>query len=366
MDRQIPVKASAAGVAQQIAVTANIPWTLVPSADWIVLDKESGEGDGTFTVTIAPKETPSSRTGSVSIYYGMSKKSEIGVLQEGFTVEITVSDESFNATSDASSKTVTVTSNYAWTATSNAAWVTVSPSEGEAAATPQDLLINWTEASGADRDAVVTVKSGNVTRTIAVHQDKAAAKPIVLDVVFSNGTKSNQPFTTNLVSSVASSYSLGPKQYTLKETTYQFEIYSAYIGHLINTANGCLLLAWDDEVYEKDLRKEPFAYIKFPAIPDYKLAKVTIATSSTAPNPASTKYPAYITPTYGNSNEEAIAAAIASTDDLGRTGLANPNVLTTTNPAANTAYYLFLTPQTGKTTGYQTMILEFHLEYQPE
>ena len=107
------------------------------------------------------------------------------------------------------------------------------------------------------------------------------------------------------------------------------------------------------------------AYIKFPAIPDFKLSKVTIATSSTAPNPTTVTYPAYITPTYGTTNAEAIAAAVASTADLGRTGLTNPNVLTLTNPAANTAYYLFLPPQTGKTTGYQTMIMEFHLEYQP-
>ena len=360
------VKTNSAGIAQTIAITANIPWTLEASADWIGLDKEEGEGNGSFTVTIGPKETPSARTGSVAVYYGMIKKFEIGVRQEGFKVELTVSDESFNATEEAGSKTVTVTSNYAWTVTSSASWVTVAPDSGEAAATAQNVVISWQEAGGSERDAVVTMKSGDVTKTVAVHQDKAEAKPIVLDVVFTNGSKSNQPFTTNFISSVASSYNLGPKTYTLKETTYQFEIYSAYIGHLINTVNGCLLLAWDDGVYTKDIREEPFAYIKFPAIPEYKLAKVTIATSATAPNPSTLTYPAYITPTYGSTNAEAIAAAIGSTSNLGRTGLANPNVLTTTNPAANTAYYLFLPPQTGKTTGYQTMIMELHLEYQPQ
>ncbi len=358
------VKTTAAGATQTVNLTSNVAWTAeFPS--WVSLDKTSGDGNAAIAVTVEPYADFTDRTGEIAFYFGMSKKTVVGLKQDGYVVELSLDKEAIAATTDAGNATVTISSNVAWTATSPVTWITLTPAEGEAGAS-QAITVAWAEAVGEERAADVAIKAGNVTKTIAIHQDKAEAKPIVLDVVFTNGSKSNQPFTTNFVSSVASSYNLGPKTYTLKETTYQFEIYSAYIGHLINTVNGCLLLAWDDGVYTKDIREEPFAYIKFPAIPEYKLAKVTIATSATAPNPSTLTYPAYITPTYGSTNAEAIAAAIGSTSNLGRTGLANPNVLTTTNPAANTAYYLFLPPQTSKTTGYQTMIMELHLEYQPQ
>ena len=91
------------------------------------------------------------------------------------TLEVDKAEVALAAT--ASEATIKVTANNAWTATADAEWVTVTPASGNAAAEPVEVKVAATanEATEA-RTATVTVKAGELTKTVAVTQAAATAE----------------------------------------------------------------------------------------------------------------------------------------------------------------------------------------------
>jgi len=349
-------------------VESSADWRLDTSEDWLSADMGRGApGKSTVTLTVLPNDNFAARTGYAKICFGMKTLASVVVVQDPFVVSTSLSKKSLEAPIEGGGTQVEYTSNYPWTATSDK-WITLSPDSGEASDAAQSLSVTFEEASALERSGKIIFVAGNVRDTVIVHQDKALAKPIVMEInLFDSSTgkhSSKLAIKESIVSSVAQSYDKGVVKLTLVNyPDYSLEYYSSYIGPLMNGASG--LITAPAIVSGKTTNAirptEGFAYIKFPAISGFKLDKVEIV----SPNVASsnTNFPTYITPTYGSSNAEAKAAAVTPVINLLRNSTAVYNL---SGSVDNTSYYLFMEPNGGTSTttnGY--LISSITLTYNP-
>lgn len=354
-----------AGGSVTLDVDASVDWRFDTSDDWIVPDKERGAaGKSTITLTVAANDNYVAKNGKITFNYGMKVLSTVVVMQDPFVVVTSLDKKSFEAPTAGGSESVSYTSNYAWKATADS-WITVAPASGEASDAAQAVSVTFDEASALERNGKVIFIAGNVKDTILVHQDKASAKPIemVLDFWDASTNKHNSKlvFKEALISSSASAKNLGVKTFTLVNYPYTVEYYASYLGPLINSTSGLMSYVGivSGNTSNAIRATEGFAYIKFPAIAGFKLDKVVIKTPATA---STQKFPSYITSTYGNSNEEAKAAALTPVVDMARDSTVEYIL---TGSAANTAYYLFMEPNGGTSQTYAYTISCITLTYNP-
>lgn len=347
---------------------SSVDWRFDSSVDWLASDVSRGpSGKSTVTLTVLPSDDFSSRTGFAKFCFGMKTLTTVVAVQDPFVISTSLSKKSLEAPTAGGETLVEYTSNYPWTATADK-WITLSPDSGEASDAAQSLSVTFEEASALERSGKIIFVAGNVRDTVVVHQDKALAKPIVMEInLFDSSTgkhSSKLAIKESIVASVAQSYDKGVVKLTLVHyPDYSLEYYSSYIGPLMNGASG--LITAPAIVSGKTTNAirptEGFAYIKFPAISGFKLDKVEIV----SPNVASsnTDFPTYITPTYGSSNAEAKAAAVTPVINLSRNSTAVYNL---SGSVDNTSYYLFMEPNGGtSTTANGYLISSITLTYNP-
>ncbi|MBR1869322.1 MAG: BACON domain-containing protein [Bacteroidales bacterium] len=363
------LEATIAGLETTLALTSNVAWRAEVSDDWVTIGTAKGDaGTAAISVTVPEYTGFEERRAEIAFFFGYSKKTVVTVTQDAFVASLDVSETSFEADKAGGTRNITISANTDWTASCDEAWIALSLESGKAG---QDIPVNITylEASGSERNATVTFTAGNLTKTVAIHQDKGEAKlkdNIVIDMAFSNGTTVDKDVLTTRFSTTVNTDAKDYGVFTCNlkaNPDYEFEFYSSYISHLIGTATGILILPAIVSGYtSKAIRPaEAFAYIKFPAIEGYKLAAVSVYTSNAASS--SQKFPVYITTTYGTSNAEAIATALASSEDVGRKGNDDPTALNLSGTAANTSYYLFMPAMSGSTTAYQYQFRRITLTY---
>ena len=91
-------------------------------------------------------------------------------------IDITGGTE-FSFTEEAGSGTVTFTSNTDWTATASESWVTVSPTSGAGSDQPAKITITCEPNTDTEaRTATVTIKAGELTKTVTINQEGAPAE----------------------------------------------------------------------------------------------------------------------------------------------------------------------------------------------
>jgi len=180
-------------------VESNTSWTVSYDTDWLLsVYPQSGNNNGTLTVTYSENTTTSQRTGTITVTGGGSPKT-VTVTQEAALTILTVTPSNRSATKDSGSTTFTVESNTNWTVSDNAAWLTVSPASGNNNGT---LTATYSEnTTTSQRTGTITVTGGGKTSKVNVTQ---AARPIILAV-----TPSNQ-FVT---------YGSGSKTFTVESNT---------------------------------------------------------------------------------------------------------------------------------------------------
>lgn len=362
------IKAPVVGKTLDILATLNVDWFAEGSEKWIKLENAEGKAGETVEIKAIIDTTSAyePREAAINFYFGYNKVGIIPVYQEAFVPVVSISQTSWEASLEGETLPVSVSANMEWTVKSSSSWVTTDISGGEKCEA-QTVNISIEEATGQERNATVVFIAGNASDTLKIHQNKAKAKPISIDMVFSNGTASNNKILSPAFQTSASaSFDLGLKTYSLlPDKLYSFEIYSSYCGSLINGKAGLIFTPGIKAGYNNHAIRsnEGFAYMKFPAIEGFKLSTVKLVTNSGTAS--STLFPVYITATYGSSNEEAINTALAYNENVGRKGSAEPTILTLEKPAENTSYYLFMPQVKETTTAYQYQFWEISLLYVP-
>lgn len=102
--------------------------------------------------------------------------------QPAETPKLEVTSESPLVFSDIEeTKTIEIIANNAWEAADDAEWLTVEPAKGEASSEKQIIEVTAERNKGAERPAVITIKSAGLTKTVEVRQNKVVYADFSVD-----------------------------------------------------------------------------------------------------------------------------------------------------------------------------------------
>lgn len=150
-----------------ISIQSNSLWAVVCSESWCSVTPNTGNGDGAFVVSAIENESIEERSATITISSGETIQ-QVAVTQNGCMITLSISPESLDFDSDASSVSVSVQCNSPWTISCPASWCSVSPSSGNGnASLSVSVLAN---ESSTYRTAVISVSAGTETRNISVSQ----------------------------------------------------------------------------------------------------------------------------------------------------------------------------------------------------
>jgi hypothetical protein len=161
------ISAATAAGSYTINITANVTWMATSNQTWCSITPASGNGNGTITINVAENTALETRTATVTVKAGALTKTVV-VTQLGVAHVLSVNVTEINVTAAAADSTIEITSNLAWTATSSKTWCSISPASGNGNST---LTVNVVENTVIEaRTATVTVKAGDLTKTITITQ----------------------------------------------------------------------------------------------------------------------------------------------------------------------------------------------------
>lgn len=137
---------------QTISFTTDGNWTLTNNANWVSVDKTSGSGSATLTITVEENNTTASRYGNILLTIAGQPYS-ITINQN--CKYLTLSSSAFTFSADAGSTKLSIDSNSQWTAkiTEGAEWLSVTPTNGTNNA---DMTINVSE------NKTIAARSGRI------------------------------------------------------------------------------------------------------------------------------------------------------------------------------------------------------------
>lgn len=195
-------------LSKTIQVTANYPWTATKNADWITLDKTSGESNGSFTITVPENKTFDVREGTVTVTSeGLTET--VSVKQIAATPSLVASGDNNAIPAAGATLQIEVTSNVAWTVDVVVDWVTVDKTSGE-----NNGVINVTvqeNKSVQSRGVVLSIDGKDQKISDIVELNQLGAEPVlsvspdtVSDMSAEGGTvqiavTSNLAWTVNIV-----------------------------------------------------------------------------------------------------------------------------------------------------------------------
>jgi hypothetical protein len=104
----------------RVAAASDCVWTAQSNVNWISLGASGGSGPGAISFTVAPNNTVSARTGTMTIATRI-----FTVTQDGCTANIAPASQAFEPGGGTGSIAVTATGNCGWTAQSNANWIMI-------------------------------------------------------------------------------------------------------------------------------------------------------------------------------------------------------------------------------------------------
>lgn len=155
------------GSSLSVHVASNTEWSVLEYPEWITLSESEGHGDADLTLTAAAYWGTDERRGRLRLgREGTALEAVVTLMQKGRTFDDLLASLDFGA--DAAEQTVSISTDGQWNAQSSDEWLTVTPASG----TGETLLtVAVTDNdSDAQRQAVVTVTVGSISRTIAVTQ----------------------------------------------------------------------------------------------------------------------------------------------------------------------------------------------------
>ena len=159
---------SSSAAAKTIEVTANGSWNASSNQSWLTVNKTSGTGNGSVTLSVtANSSTTSSREATVTFTCnGLTATVKVTQAKKD---SIKVDTTSWSTSSSAATKTITVTANGSWTATSsNTSWLTVGTTTSNSAV----LNVTANSSTTSSRTGKVTFKCGTATAVVTVTQAK--------------------------------------------------------------------------------------------------------------------------------------------------------------------------------------------------
>lgn len=152
------------------SVTANSSWTTSASDSWITLKTTSGSGNGTVYYEVEENKTGEQREGTIIVKCG-SETATHAITQSAEAAKLILKPTTSDVSCAQGSGNFEVQANYSWTVSTTAPWITLNSTEGSGNGI---VLYSFAKNTDAQREGMITVKSGSLTATHTVTQ---AAQP---------------------------------------------------------------------------------------------------------------------------------------------------------------------------------------------
>ena len=160
------VNFTASGDKIDLKVTSNVSWNVSCTAEWIMLNPKSGNGNGTFTITCAANTLYQKRSATLTLR-GEKKEILVDISQAGIPTTLSIEKESVMFSTNAPAKdTISVTSNEPWEANVDVSWCTLEQLDS------QHLIVSTSVNTSSTRSATVIITGvySNEKRKLTVTQ----------------------------------------------------------------------------------------------------------------------------------------------------------------------------------------------------
>lgn len=188
------IQADQKGGTYFVEVEADAYWTATNNGySWIEISPDNAKGGKTkVSLNVAPNNTTSSRTGSVSFRIGTTTVLTLRIEQQGLHLNVSPTTLSFEA--DAGSRDLMVESNVAWEVFSKPSWLTVTPENATGNKTLSVSVPDYNETSSRKGELVLGVQGLSLRCIIPVEQ-KGRTFPNLVDNLHFDAKVGSQPFT---------------------------------------------------------------------------------------------------------------------------------------------------------------------------
>ena len=151
-----------------VTVNSNTSWTVTTSNDsWLKVSPTKGSNNVVITVGVDANNEEEQRMASITVSAdGLTQI--ITVTQEG--ISLFVSPTSMDFDKNGEQKTLDILCNSSWTVTEQPEWCTLDKTSGNGNGSVS--ITAATNNSTTERSGTLSIKSGNVIRTVTLHQGK--------------------------------------------------------------------------------------------------------------------------------------------------------------------------------------------------
>ena len=161
------------GGSQSVTITSNTDWTASKSVEWLHLSAESGNGNGTLTITADENSSHDARNATIQLKYG-TKTVSLKVSQDGIPIIFNVSNNTVEFTDQGGETTLAITSNTDWKASKEGTWIKISAYSGSG---NSNLTITADE-NFTTESRKATIKFTYNSKTVTVNVNQAGKKPV--------------------------------------------------------------------------------------------------------------------------------------------------------------------------------------------
>lgn len=159
-----------------VSVTNNTRWTVSSDQSWLTLNKASGTGDGSVTLSATPNATGQTRMAMV-VFTGVGGMTKtLTVTQMPITPYLSVYPERWIPGNNVEAQLAVVTCNAPWIISADQPWITFTARSGSG--NGASYMIVMSNPTGVPRTANVTVDMGGVKKTIVVSQGAMLVSPM--------------------------------------------------------------------------------------------------------------------------------------------------------------------------------------------
>ena len=166
-----------AGNVSTVNITSNRSWTISSNQTWASSNSTSGTGNGSFSVTTNTNNTGADRNAIITVTAGTIVKTVYikQITSASIPDSLGLNIDTIHSPYVGNSTTINVTSNRSWTVSSNQTWASSNSTSGSG--NGSFSVTTTTNNTGADRNAIITVTTGAIVKTIYVQQLKSASIP---------------------------------------------------------------------------------------------------------------------------------------------------------------------------------------------
>lgn len=163
------------GGSNKVHVSSNTTWAVNVSQSWLTINKTSGSGNDSISVTASANTAFTLRTATVTFTAG-NLTQVVNVSQAASIPDsLSISGNTLHFIAVGSGQNIQLSSNRSWIASSFANWISITPNPGTGNATV--IITASANSSSNSRTTTAIFTAGTVIKTLLITQDSTPAVP---------------------------------------------------------------------------------------------------------------------------------------------------------------------------------------------